>query len=132
MVGCFLGLALVAKASLLLTTADKVKWLMWWCLVSAWHVGKVPFYCYSILVMSASQNDDDKQTPPDTSTVILLLSTIGDTTWRMFVPTIGLTILGLLADKWLHTTPWIMISGIIAGAYLAYILVKKQIKRVRQ
>ena len=83
--------------------------------------------------MSASQNDDDKQpTPPDPSTVILLLTTIGDTTWRMFVPTIGLTILGLLADKWLQTTPWVMIFGIVAGSYLAYLLVKNQIKRVRQ
>ena len=83
--------------------------------------------------MSTSQNDGDKPpTPPDTSTVILLLSTIGDTTWRMFVPTIGLTILGLLADKWLHTTPWIMILGIITGAYVAYILVKRQIKRVKE
>lgn len=83
--------------------------------------------------MSTSQNDDDKKpTPPDTSTVILLLTTIGDTTWRMFVPTIGLTVLGLLADKWLHTTPWIMILGIIVGAYLAYVLVKRQIKRVKE
>jgi hypothetical protein len=128
-----LGLPLGTKASLLLAIANKAKWLMGLCLVSAWHVGKVPLYCYSILVMSTSQNDDDKQpTPPDASTVILLLTTIGDTTWRMFVPTIGLTILGLLADKWLHTTPWIMIVGIIAGAYIAYILVKRQIKRVKE
>jgi hypothetical protein len=126
-------LALGTKPSLLLAIANKLEWLMMGSLISSGHVGKVPFYCYSILVMSASQTDDDKQPkPPDTSTVILLLSTIGDTTWRMFVPTIGLTILGLLADKWLHTTPWIMIFGIIAGAYLAYLLVKNQIKRVRQ
>jgi hypothetical protein len=96
-------------------------------------VGKVPFYCYSILVMSPSQHDDDKQsTPPDTSTVILLLTTIGDTTWRMFVPTIGLLILGLLADKWLHTKPWIMIAGLALGSYLSYVLVKRQIKRVKE
>ena len=131
--GRLFSLTFSTKTPLLLAIANKAKWLMWWRLVSAWHVGKVPFYCYSILVMSASQHDDDKQTtPPDTSTVILLLTTIGDTTWRMFVPTIGLTILGLLADKWLHTTPWIMIFGIVAGSYLAYILVKKQMKRVRQ
>ena len=83
--------------------------------------------------MSTSQNDGDKQsTPPDASTVILLLTTIGDTTWRMFVPTIGLTILGLMADKSLNTTPWIMILGIITGAYLAYVLVKRQIKKVKE
>ena len=83
--------------------------------------------------MSTSQNDGEKKpTPPDASTVILLLTTIGDTTWRMFIPTIGWTVLGLLADKALQTTPWIMIVGIVAGAYLAYVLVKRQIKKVRQ
>lgn len=127
------GFALGTKTSLLLAIASEVKWLVLRRLVSSWHVGKRPFYCYSILVMSASQHDDDKQpTPPDPSTVILLLTTIGDTTWRMFVPTIGLTVLGLLADKWLQTTPWVMILGIVAGAYLAYVLVKRQIKRVKE
>jgi hypothetical protein len=83
--------------------------------------------------MGSSQNDSDKKpTPPDKSTVILLLGTIGDTTWRMFVPTIGLTVLGLLADKQLHTTPWIMIAGIILGIILAYVLVRRQIKEVQQ
>jgi len=83
--------------------------------------------------MSSSQNDGDKTpTPPDRSTVILLLGTIGDTTWRMFVPTIGLTILGLLIDKWLHTTPWVMATGIALGAYVAFVLVRRQMKEVRQ
>ena len=83
--------------------------------------------------MSTSQNDGDKKpTPPDTSTVVLLLGTIGDTTWRMFVPTVGLTVLGLLVDKQLHTTPWIMIAGIILGTIGAYLLVRRQIKEVQK
>lgn len=83
--------------------------------------------------MSSLQNDSDKKpTPPDTSTVVLLLGTIGDTTWRMFVPTIGLTVLGLLIDKQLHTTPWIMILGIILGTLLAAILVRRQLKEVQK
>lgn len=83
--------------------------------------------------MSSLQNDGDKKTtPPDQSTVILLLGTMGDTTWRMFVPTIGLTVLGLLADKWLHTTPWIMIVGIVLGALGAFILVRRQMKEVKK
>ena len=82
--------------------------------------------------MGTSQNDDEKKpVPPEQSTVVLLLGTIGDTTWRMFVPTIGLTVLGLLADKQFHTTPWIMTTGIIAGALLAYALVRRQIKKVK-
>jgi F0F1-type ATP synthase assembly protein I len=83
--------------------------------------------------MSASQTEDEKKpTPPSTSTVVILLTTIADTTWRMFIPTIGLTILGLLADKTLKTTPWIMIVGIVLGAYLAYVLVRNQIRKVRK
>ncbi|HEX7483604.1 MAG TPA: AtpZ/AtpI family protein [Candidatus Saccharimonadales bacterium] len=83
--------------------------------------------------MSASQTDNEKKpTPPSTSTVVILLTTIADTTWRMFIPTIGLTILGLMADKWLQTTPWIMVVGIILGAYLAYVLVRNQIRKVRK
>lgn len=83
--------------------------------------------------MSTSQNDGDKTPVPiDASTVTMLVGTIGDTTWRMFVPTIGMTILGLLADKWLQTTPWIMIAGIGIGIWLAYLLVKRQLKKVQQ
>ena len=70
--------------------------------------------------MGTSQNDGDKKpTPPDKSTVILLLLTMGDTTWRMFVPIIGLFVIGLLADKMLHTTPWIMILCLLGGIFLA-------------
>jgi hypothetical protein len=84
--------------------------------------------------MSTSPNDrDEHQVPPKTSsTVILLLLTMGDTTWRMFVPIIGLLILGLLADQWLHTKPWIMIVGLIAGIGLAGVLVKRQFNKVKQ
>jgi len=83
--------------------------------------------------MSTSPSEgDDRKTPPAISTVILLLGTIADTTWRMFIPTIGLLILGLLADRRLHTTPWIMILGLLVGSYLAYVLVRRQIKRVNK
>jgi hypothetical protein len=83
--------------------------------------------------MSTSQNDGDKKpAPPEQSTVILLLGTIGDTTWRMFIPTIGLTVLGLLADKQFHTTPWIMVAGIIVGTLIAALLVRRQIKKVNE
>lgn len=83
--------------------------------------------------MGTSQNDVGKTpVPPEQSTVVLLLRDIGDTTWRMFVPTVGLTVIGLLVDKWLHTTPWIMSIGIVIGSSLAYLLVRRQIKKVKQ
>jgi len=43
-----------------------------------------------------------------------------------------LTVLGLLADKQFHTTPWIMILGIVLGVILAYVLVRRQIKEVQK
>jgi hypothetical protein len=83
--------------------------------------------------MSTSPNSSDEhQTPPDKSTVILLLSTMGDTTWRLFVPTIGSTIIGLIIDKRLHTTPWIMILSMIAGVGIAAYLVAAQLKKVKK
>lgn len=82
--------------------------------------------------MGKSQNDGDSTpTPPDKSTVILLLMTMADTTWRMFLPIIGLTVLGLLADKWLHTTPWIMIVCMIIGIVIAGLLIRQQLQRVK-
>ena len=81
---------------------------------------------------TSPNNRDDKGTPPKSSTVILLLLTMGDTTWRMFVPVIGLMVLGLLADQWLHTKPWIMIIGLVAGIFLAAVLIKNQFKKVRR
>lgn len=80
--------------------------------------------------MSTSPNDDGKMpTPPDKSTVILLLGTIGDTTWRLFVPTVGLTVLGLWADKQLDSSPWLLTLGIITGSAIAILLVRAQMKK---
>lgn len=81
--------------------------------------------------MSTSQNHrDEKQTPPDKSTVVLLLSTLGDTTWRMFVPTIGLTIFGVYGDAIFSTKPWLTIAGITIGSLLAGLLIRKQLRNV--
>lgn len=83
--------------------------------------------------MSTSPNKgDDKTVPPDSSTVILLVLTIADTTWRLFVPSIGLTIVGLLLDKHLKTTPWIMTAGVILGVMVAILLVRAQLKKVEK
>ncbi len=80
---------------------------------------------------TSPKRGDDHQMPPKHSTVLLML-TIADTTWRLFVPLVGLTIAGLLLDKGLGTKPWIMIVSIVLGAVLAYLLVRTQIKKVKQ
>ncbi len=102
--------------------------------VSAWHIctNKVTTDIVYTYMDKAPNGDTKKPVPPEQSTVVLLLGTIADTTWRMFIPTIGLTILGLLVDKVLHTTPWIMTAGIVLGAFTAYVLVRRQIKKVKQ
>lgn len=75
---------------------------------------------------------DDHQMPPTPSTVILLLSTIGDTTWRMFVPTIGLFLIGFWVDGQFGTKPWAEIAGILLGSLLAGLLVRNQLRNVKK
>ncbi len=70
--------------------------------------------------------------PPQQTTVVLLLGTIGDTTWRMFVPTIGLTLLGVWGDNTFHTKPWFTLAGIVVGTAIATLLVLKQLKNVQK
>jgi len=83
--------------------------------------------------MSTSPNNgDDSNVPPSSSTVILLLTTMADTTWRLFVPSVGFTILGLVLDKQFGMTPWLMILGIILGSTIAILLVTAQVKKVKK
>lgn len=83
--------------------------------------------------MSTSQNDSgDQKVPPTKSTVVLLLGTIGDTTWRMFIPTIGFTIIGVIIDNMLKSKPWGTIIGIVIGVALATLLVYRQLKKVQR
>lgn len=81
--------------------------------------------------MSKTQSDHNV-TPSSQAYIVLLLGTIGDTTWRMFVPTIGLTIAGLLVDKQFKTTPWIMTLGIVSGSLIASLLVRQQLRKVNE
>jgi len=111
---------------------DQYEGLVVWSAILARHIlanSLSTAIVYKYMSTSPSEGDD-KRTPPAISTVILLLGTIADTTWRMFIPTIGLLVLGLLIDRRLHTTPWIMILGLLVGTYLAYVLVQRQIKKV--
>lgn len=58
--------------------------------------------------------------------------TIGDTTWRMFVPSISFTLIGVWLDSVFATKPWLMFGGIILGFFGAYLLVANQIKAVKR
>lgn len=86
--------------------------------------------------MANQSNDSTKGTdagqPRSHSSAILMLATIADTTWRMFVPIIGLLVLGLLADKQLKTTPWLMIIGLVCGIAVTTLLIRRQFQAVRK
>ncbi len=77
-----------------------------------------------------SRKSGTEVSPPNQSTALLLLATLGDTTWRMFVPTITGIVGGYSLDEWLGSTPWLFIGGIIIGCVIAGILIKQQLQKI--
>ena len=80
----------------------------------------------------------NSQTAGEPEALGTILATIGDTTWRMFVPSIGFTLLGVWADTRIltftgesATKPWFMVAGIIIGCLGAVLLVKKQLADIK-
>ena len=71
--------------------------------------------------------DGDHVSLPDSSPHIL--TTMADTTWRMFVPTIGLLLVGRWLDRQWNTHPWLMLVGATIGACIAALLIKRQLTR---
>lgn len=81
--------------------------------------------------MESKRPVSDGQKSTEVETVSVLLATIGDTTWRMFVPAVGLTLVGVWADAQLETKPWLMIAGIVLGCFGSFLLVKKQLAGIK-
>ena len=81
--------------------------------------------------MGTSRNDDgtDKRTSRSDDSVLYIWRTLADTTWRLFVPTVGGTMLGVWADSAWSTKPWLMIAGIVVGALGAFVLVRLQLTK---
>ena len=78
---------------------------------------------------------DSVEVPRDTSresTSLVFVATIADTTWRMFVPTVGTTLLGVWLDERLSTKPWLMFVGIAVGAAVAVALVVRQLRQLKK
>lgn len=67
-----------------------------------------------------------------TSAVQLLLLTALDTTWRMFVPTLGGLFIGIGLDKLLSTVPTITIICLVLGASLSTFLVFSQLRALKK
>jgi F0F1-type ATP synthase assembly protein I len=79
---------------------------------------------------------DAPKTPPgeqnaaDARRQLHIARELADTTWRIAVPVIGLTILGIIGDRSWGTKPWLTLLGSILGFVFASLLVKRQINRV--
>ena len=88
---------------------------------------------YNLIVMTGDgpkpDSVDHSETPDNT---FVILGTLADTTWRMFVPSVGFTLLGVWLDSLWDTKPWAMTVGIVVGVLGAYLLVAKQIKTIRR
>lgn len=66
------------------------------------------------------------------STPLLLIATALDTTWRVFLPTLGGTFAGIGLDKLYHTVPWLTLTGVLGGATLSGYLIYRQLLGVRK
>lgn len=68
----------------------------------------------------------------DSGAMMILARTMIGTMWRMFLPTIGLTLLGLWLDNVSGMKMRWLLAGIISGAIVSVILVALQIAKIKQ
>lgn len=68
----------------------------------------------------------------DSGAMMILTRTMIGTMWRMFLPTIGLTLLGLWLDNVSGMKMRWLLAGIISGAIISAILVALQIAKIKQ
>lgn len=80
----------------------------------------------------SSTSDADTSSAPSYSSTVLILGTVADTTWRLFVPTIGGTIIGIIIDNIYGTKPWATIIGVSVGTALSIGLIYLQIRKVQK
>ena len=68
----------------------------------------------------------------DSGVMMILARTMIGTMWRIFLPTIGLTLLGLWLDNVSGMKMRWLFAGIISGAIISVILVALQIAKIKQ
>ncbi len=62
---------------------------------------------------------------------VLVYGTIADTTFRMFIPVLSLTLIGYGVDKLAATRPIGILIGMCLGIVIAVLLVFMQLKNVK-
>lgn len=80
---------------------------------------------------NGTRASDENGKEPVSDSVYLIVS-MADTTWRMFVPTIGLLLAGHYLDTLWHTKPWMMLVGVTIGGAIAGLLIKRQLAKGRK
>lgn len=75
------------------------------------------------------KNSGGQKTPPGPRPTVVLM-TIADTTWRMFIPSIGFTFIGIWCDDTFGTRPWLLFTGVVIGFFLAGLAVRQQYKKL--
>ena len=68
----------------------------------------------------------------DSGAMMILARPMIGTMWRMFLPTIGLTLLGLWLDNVSGMKMRWLLAGIVSGAIISVILVALQIAKIKQ
>lgn len=106
--------------------------------VSEKYYKKVARSVYTVggtLLQSSNVMADTSATTPGShearskSVALPVLLDMADTTWRMFVPTIGLLLVGRHFDVKFGMKPWFMLAGVAVGALIAAVLIKSQMSR---
>lgn len=77
----------------------------------------------------STETTSDKGGKPATPSQLWVVREIADTTWRMTIPVVIFTFIGIFIDLRADTSPWLTFAGVIIGFYFAVVLVRKQIKR---
>ncbi len=76
------------------------------------------------------KNKEENKMPSSADT-LLLFATVADTTWRLFVPTLGGVGLGLWLDHLYTTKPLATLIGVICGTIVSLYLVYRQLQGVK-
>jgi hypothetical protein len=60
-----------------------------------------------------------------------ILLDLADTTWRIAVPVVLFSGIGMFIDIKAHTKPWITLAGLVVGFIIARVLIKKLLATAR-
>jgi len=78
----------------------------------------------------SEENSDQNPTPKSGSNAVLqMITTMADTTWRMFVPILGLLLAGIYFDKLWSSFPWMTLLGFALGVCISALLIRNQLKK---